>query len=77
MIFADEPTGSLDSLTGEKVMDLMTGLARAGARTVVIVTHDARVAAYADRVVMVRDGLVSRTTSRAVGGRSPRRRRPR
>jgi putative ABC transport system ATP-binding protein len=59
VIFADEPTGSLDSLTGEKVMDLLTGLAREQGTTVVIVTHDARVAAYADRVVMVRDGLVS------------------
>ncbi|HKB31760.1 MAG TPA: ABC transporter ATP-binding protein [Streptosporangiaceae bacterium] len=59
VIFADEPTGSLDSLTGEKVMDLLTGLAREGGTTVVLVTHDARVAAYAERVVMVRDGLVS------------------
>jgi putative ABC transport system ATP-binding protein len=59
VIFADEPTGSLDSLTGEKVMDLLTGLARQSGATVVLVTHDARVAAYADRVVMVRDGLVS------------------
>jgi putative ABC transport system ATP-binding protein len=59
VIFADEPTGSLDSLTGEKVMDLLTGLAREQGSTVVIVTHDARVAAYADRVAMVRDGLVS------------------
>ena len=57
VIFADEPTGSLDSLTGEKVMDLMIGLAREQGTTVVLVTHDARVAAYADRVVMVRDGL--------------------
>jgi putative ABC transport system ATP-binding protein len=59
VIFADEPTGSLDTLTGEKVMDLMTGLAREQGSTVVIVTHDARVAAYADRVVMVRDGLLT------------------
>jgi putative ABC transport system ATP-binding protein len=59
VIFADEPTGSLDSLTGEKVMDLMTGLAREQGATVVIVTHDARIAAYAERVVMVRDGLVT------------------
>jgi putative ABC transport system ATP-binding protein len=58
VIFADEPTGSLDSLTGEKVMDLLTGLAREQGSTVVIVTHDARVAAYADRVAMVRDGIV-------------------
>ena len=59
LIFADEPTGSLDSLTGEKVMDLLVALAREQGATVVIVTHDARVAAYADRMVMVRDGLVS------------------
>jgi putative ABC transport system ATP-binding protein len=59
VIFADEPTGSLDSLTGEKVMDLLTVLAKEAGSTVVIVTHDVRVAAYADRVATVRDGLVS------------------
>ena len=59
VIFADEPTGSLDTLSGEKVMDLLTGLAREQGSTVVLITHDARVAAYADRVVMVRDGIVS------------------
>ena len=59
VIFADEPTGSLDSLTGEKVMELLTGLARGQGTTVVLVTHSAQVAAYADRVAMVRDGLVS------------------
>jgi putative ABC transport system ATP-binding protein len=59
LIFADEPTGSLDSLTGEKVMDLLVTLVREQGTTAVIVTHDARVAAYADRMVMVCDGLVS------------------
>ena len=59
VLFADEPTGSLDSLTGEKVMDLLVGLAREEGTTVVLVTHDARVAAYADREVMVRDGRVT------------------
>jgi putative ABC transport system ATP-binding protein len=59
VIFADEPTGSLDTLAGEKVMDLLTSLAREQRSTVVLITHDARVAAYADRVVMVRDGAVS------------------
>jgi putative ABC transport system ATP-binding protein len=58
VIFADEPTGSLDSLTGEHVMDLLVGTARAEGTTVVLVTHDARVAACADREVMVRDGQV-------------------
>jgi len=59
VIFADEPTGSLDSLTGEKVMCLLTDLARQQGATVVIVTHEARIAAYADRVATVRDGIVS------------------
>lgn len=59
VVFADEPTGSLDSLTGEKVMDLLMDLARQQGATVVIVTHEARIAAYADRVATVRDGIVS------------------
>ena len=58
VIFADEPTGSLDSLTGETVMNLIVDNARAEGATVVLVTHDARVAAFADREVVVRDGLV-------------------
>jgi len=58
VLFADEPTGSLDTLTGELVMNLLVSLAREEGTTVVLVTHDARVAAYADREVMVRDGHV-------------------
>ncbi len=58
VLFADEPTGSLDTLTGEMVMDLLVGIAREEGMTVVLVTHDARVAAYADREVIVRDGKV-------------------
>jgi len=59
VLFADEPTGSLDSVSGELVMDLLTAAAREHGTTVVLVTHDARVAAYADREVIVRDGTVS------------------
>jgi len=59
LLFADEPTGSLDSLASEMVMDLLVSLAREEGTTVVLVTHDARVAAYADREVMVRDGKVT------------------
>jgi putative ABC transport system ATP-binding protein len=58
VLFADEPTGSLDTLTGEMVMELLVSTAREDDVTVVLVTHDARVAAYADREVMVRDGKV-------------------
>jgi len=56
VVFADEPTGSLDSLAGERVMDLLVDTAREEGSTVVLVTHDPRVAAYADRDVVVRDG---------------------
>jgi putative ABC transport system ATP-binding protein len=66
VLFADEPTGSLDSLTGEKVMDLLVGIAREEGATVILVTHDARVAAYADREAMVRDGLVTSPSDAAV-----------
>ena len=59
VVFADEPTGSLDSLTGEHVMELLVGAAREQGTTVVLVTHDARWAAYADREVVVRDGKVT------------------
>jgi putative ABC transport system ATP-binding protein len=59
VLFADEPTGSLDSLTGEQVMDLLVSAAREEGTTVIIVTHEARVAAYADRHVLVRDGKVT------------------
>jgi putative ABC transport system ATP-binding protein len=56
VVFADEPTGSLDSLNGENVMKLLVGAAREAGVAVVLVTHEPRVAAYADREVIVRDG---------------------
>jgi len=59
VLFADEPTGSLDSLTGEQVMELLVASAREQGTTVILVTHEPRVAAYADREVVVRDGRVS------------------
>jgi putative ABC transport system ATP-binding protein len=59
VLFADEPTGSLDSLTGEQVMDLLVAAAREQGTTVILVTHEPRVAAYADREVFVRDGRVT------------------
>jgi len=63
VLFADEPTGSLDSLTGEHVMELLVGAARDLGTTVVLVTHEPRVAAYADREVIVRDGKVNQLAS--------------
>ena len=65
VLFADEPTGALDSVSGELVMDLLTAAAREHGTTVILVTHDAQVAAYADREVIVRDGKVSTLTGAA------------
>ncbi|HLK02524.1 MAG TPA: ABC transporter ATP-binding protein [Streptosporangiaceae bacterium] len=65
VLFADEPTGSLDSVSGEHVMDLLTTAAREQSTTVILVTHEARIAAYADREVIVRDGRVSTLTGAA------------
>jgi putative ABC transport system ATP-binding protein len=56
VLFADEPTGALDSLNGERVMELLTEAARSTNAAVVLVTHEARVAAYSDREIVVRDG---------------------
>lgn len=56
VVFADEPTGALDSLAGEAVMELLVGAAREEGTTVVLVTHEPRVAAYACREVIIRDG---------------------
>ncbi|WP_306327798.1 ABC transporter ATP-binding protein [Streptomyces venezuelae] len=58
VIFADEPTGALDSLNGERVMRLLTDASRDTGAAVVLVTHEARVAAYSDREIVVRDGAV-------------------
>jgi putative ABC transport system ATP-binding protein len=69
VLFADEPTGSLDSMAGEKVMDLMVAAAQAEHTTVVLVTHDPRVAAHADRGVIVRDGSIVDPSAAEVGAR--------
>lgn len=58
ILFADEPTGSLDSLNSEKVMDLFIKTAKEVGTTVIMVTHEPTIAAYADRSVIVRDGVV-------------------
>ncbi|MER7081426.1 putative ABC transport system ATP-binding protein [Saccharopolyspora kobensis] len=56
VVFADEPTGALDSVGGEQVMGLLTRAARDTGAAVLLVTHEPRVAAYADREVVLRDG---------------------
>ena len=59
VVFADEPTGALDSVAADQVMELLVDAAHAQGTSVLLVTHEARVAAFADRTVLVRDGLDS------------------
>jgi len=58
IIFADEPTGNLDSNTSKEVLELMTAMVRDQNQTLILVTHDPGVANYADRVVTIRDGNI-------------------
>jgi putative ABC transport system ATP-binding protein/lipoprotein-releasing system ATP-binding protein len=58
VVFADEPTGNLDSHTGEKIVELLLELVRASGRTLVVVTHDPKLAERGDRRLEMRDGLL-------------------
>jgi len=58
MILADEPTGNLDSKTGEDIMDIFTDLNEKQGKTIILVTHEKEFAAYAKRVIEMRDGTV-------------------
>jgi putative ABC transport system ATP-binding protein len=57
-VLCDEPTGNLDSATSKQILGLLRSLPEAGRRAVVMVTHDPQAAAYADRIVHIRDGRV-------------------
>ena len=59
VVFADEPTGALDTIAGEQVMELLTSAAARQNTSVLLVTHEARVAAFAQREIVVRDGRVT------------------
>ena len=73
LLFADEPTGSLDSLAAERTMEVLLASVRSRGASLVIITHDARIAAYADREVTVRDGRIGpRTMQTGSGPSKPR-----
>ncbi|GMA33059.1 hypothetical protein GCM10025875_30510 [Litorihabitans aurantiacus] len=64
MVFADEPTGNLDSRSGAEVLEFLRTSVRELGQTVVMVTHDAQAAAYADRAVLVADGRIAGDVAR-------------
>jgi putative ABC transport system ATP-binding protein len=70
ILFADEPTGNLDSETGAKIVQLIEELNRSSGSTVIIVTHDATLAARTQRVIRLRDGSVVEDTTKADPSRS-------
>lgn len=60
IVFADEPTGNLDTKTSVEIMELMTTMTKKDKQTLIIVTHDLETAVYSDRIVHVRDGLIEK-----------------
>lgn len=60
IVFADEPTGNLDSKTSKEVMDLIKEMARTNHQTIVMVTHDRKLAEYADRIIHILDGKIEK-----------------
>jgi putative ABC transport system ATP-binding protein len=68
VLFADEPTGNLDSTTSHEILELMRSSVDAYGQTMVMVTHDPRAAAIADRVLFLADGLIVRDIPRSSQG---------
>ena len=70
LLLADEPSGALDSTNAQAVMRLLLDACKVGGMTAVVVTHDAQLASWADRVVFLRDGQVTDQTAAAPGPES-------
>ena len=64
VIFADEPTGNLDSQSGREVMDLLASVHREFGKTIVVITHDDRIAQMAERKFSIVDGILSEVSRR-------------
>lgn len=60
IVFADEPTGNLDSKTSKEIMELITKMAKENHQTIVMVTHDESIAQYANKIVHIHDGHIQK-----------------
>jgi putative ABC transport system ATP-binding protein len=69
VLLADEPTGNLDSHTSEEILREFQKINQEHGQTIVMVTHDANIAAYAGRQIIVRDGLIESDSAEPQGGR--------
>jgi len=65
VIIADEPTGNLDSITGKKIMEVLTDFHKKEGKTVIVVTHDAKIADYAEKIINIQDGKIIKDHSTA------------
>jgi putative ABC transport system ATP-binding protein len=70
IVLADEPSGALDSANSEAIMRLLHGACKEAGMTAIVVTHDAQLASWADRVIFIRDGRITDQTSPAAGPES-------
>ncbi|KPJ57382.1 ABC transporter ATP-binding protein [Parcubacteria bacterium DG_74_2] len=59
MVIADEPTGNLDSMTGKKIMEILTDFHKREGKTIVVVTHDPHIAEYSKEIVNIQDGQIT------------------
>ncbi len=75
VVFADEPTGNLDTKTTYEMMDLITGLAQKNKQTLVIVTHDLEISEYADRIIHLSDGKIEKIEQNKTSGTGKEERR--
>jgi putative ABC transport system ATP-binding protein len=65
LVIADEPTGNLDSATGQKIMELLTDFHKRENKTIIVVTHDPNIADYSDKLVNIKDGQIIKNHSQA------------
>ena len=68
ILFADEPTGNLDSKAGHEILDLLRSCAASYGQTILTVTHEPRVSAVADRILLLADGLIVRELAHVSSG---------